>query len=179
MKLKLESTLPGEITTSDMQMIPPFGRKQNGTKKHLMKVKEESGKVGLKLNIPETKIMTPSVFTSWHIGEEKMGTVKDITFLGSNIIAEGDWSHESKRCLFLGRKVMTNLGSILKSRDFTLSTKVHLVKAVVFPVVLYGCESWTTKKAEHWRIDAFELWYWRRLLRRIPLNCEEIKPVKS
>ena len=127
-----------------------------------MKVKGESEKVGLKLNIQKTKIMASSPITFWQIDEE---TVADCIFLGSKITADGDYSHEIKRCLFLGRKVMTNLDSILKSRDITLSTKVRLVKAIVFPVVMYGCESWTIKKAEHQRIDAFELWCWRRLLR--------------
>ena len=127
-----------------------------------MKVKEESEKVGLKLNIPKTKIMASSPVTSWEIDGE---TVADFIFLGSKVTADGDCSYEIKRCLFLGRKVMTNLDSILKSRDITLSTKVSLVKAMVFPVVMCGCESWTVKKAEHRRIDAFELWCWRRLLR--------------
>ena len=130
-----------------------------------MKVKEESEKVGLKLNIQKTKIMASSPITSWQIDEEKVETVADFIFLGSKITANGDCSHEIKRCLLLGRKVMTNLDSILKSRDITLSTKVQLVKAMVFPVVMYGCESWTIKKAEHRRIDAFGLWCWRRLLR--------------
>ena len=125
-----------------------------------MKVKEENEKVGLKLNIQKTKI-TASV-TSWQIDGE---TVADCIFLGPKITADGDCSHEIKRHLLLGRKVMTNLDNIFKSRDITLSTKVRLVKAMVFPVVMYGCESWTIKKAEHRRIDAFELWCWRRLLR--------------
>ena len=128
----------------------------------LMKVKEESEKVGIKLNIQKTKIMASGPVTSWEIDGE---TVADFIFWGSKITADGDCSHEIKRCLLLGRKVMTNLDSILKSRDITLSTKVHLVKAMVFPVVMYGCESWTVKKAEGRRIDAFELWCWRRLLR--------------
>ena len=127
-----------------------------------MKVKEESEKVCLKLNIQKTKIMAPSPITSWQIDGQ---TVADFVFLGSKITADGDCSHEIKRCLLLGRKVMTNLDSILKSRDITLPTKVHLVKAIVFPVVMYGCESWTVKKAECRRTDAFELWCWRRLLR--------------
>ena len=114
----------------------------------LMKVKEESEKVGLKLNIQKTKIMASSPITSWQIDGEAVETVADFIFLGSKITAGGDWSHEIKRCLLLGRKVMTNLGSILKSRDITLPTKVHLVKAMVFPVVMYGCESWIVKKAE-------------------------------
>jgi len=126
----------------------------------LMKVKEE--KVGLKLNIQKTKIMASGPITSWEIDGE---TVADFIFLGSKITADGDCSHEIKRRLLLGRKVMTNVDSILKSRDIILSTKVHLVKAIVFPVVMYGCESWTVKKAEHRRIDTFELWCWRRLLR--------------
>ena len=128
----------------------------------LMKVKEESEKVGLKLNIQKTKIMASPPITSWQIDGE---TVADFLFLGSKIIADGDCSHEIKISLFLGRKVMTNLDSILQNRDITLSTKVRPVKAMVFPVVTYGCESWTVKKAEHRRIDAFELWCWRRLLR--------------
>ena len=127
-----------------------------------MKVKAESEKAGLKLNIQKTKIMASGPITSWEIYGE---TVADFIFLVSKITADGDFSHEIKRCLLLGRKVMTNLDSIVKSRDITLSTKVHLVKAIVFPVVMYGCESWTVKKAEHRRIDAFELWCWRRLLR--------------
>ena len=130
-----------------------------------MKVKEESEKVGLKLNIQKTKIMASGPITSWEIDGKTVETVADFIFWGSKITADGDCSHEMKRHLLLGRKVMTNLDSILKSRDITLPTKVRLVKAVIFPVVMYGCESWTIKKAEHWRIDAFELWCWRRLLR--------------
>ena len=130
-----------------------------------MKVKEESEKVGLKLNIQKTKIMASGPITSWEIDGETVETVAAFIFLGSKIPADGDWSHEIKRRLLLGRKVMTNLDSILKSRDITLPTKVCLVKAMIFPVVMYGCESWTIKKTEHRRIDAFELWYWRRLLR--------------
>ena len=128
----------------------------------LMKVKVESKKVGLKLNIQKTKIMASGPITSWEIDGE---TVADFIFLGSKITADSDCSHEIKRRLLLGRQVMTNLDSILKSRDITLPTKVCLVKAMVFPVVMYVCESWTIKKTEHQRIDAFELWYWRRLLR--------------
>ena len=131
----------------------------------LMKVKELSEKVGLKLNIQKTKIMASGHITSWQIDGETMEMVTDFIFLGSKITADCDCSHEIKRRLLLLRKVMTNLGSILKSRDITLPTKVCLVKAMVFPVVMYGCESWTVKKAEHQRIDAFELWCWRRLLR--------------
>ena len=131
----------------------------------LMKVKEENEQAGLKLNIQKMKIKASSPTTSWHIDGETVETVTDCIFLGSKITADGDCSHEIKRCLLLGRKVMTNLDSILKSRDITLPTKVCLVKALVFPVVMYGCESWTIKKAEHQRIDAFELWCWRRHLR--------------
>ena len=131
----------------------------------LMKVKEESEKVGLKLNIQKTKIMSSGPITSWQIDGETVETVADFIFLDSKITANGDFSHEIKRCLLLGRNAMTNIDSILKSRDITLSTKVCLVKAMVFPVVMYGCESWTIKKAECQRIDAFELWYLRRLLR--------------
>ena len=131
----------------------------------LMKVKEESKNVGLKLNIQKTKIMASGHITSWEIDGETVETVSDFTFWGSKITADGDCSHEIKRRLLLGRKVMTNLDSIFKSRDITMPTKVHLVKALVFPVVMYGCESWTVKKAEDQSIDAFELWCWRRLLR--------------
>ena len=133
--------------------------------KSLLKVKEESEKVGLKLNIQKTKIMASCLITSWEIDGETVETVADFIFLGSKITADGDCSHEIKRCLLLGRKVMTNVDSILKNRDIALSTKVHLVKAMVFAVVMYGCESWMITKAEHRRIDAFELWCWRRLLR--------------
>ena len=128
-------------------------------------MKEESEKVGLKLNIQKTKIMASGPISSWQIDGETVETVADFILLGSKITAGGDCSHEIKRCLLLGRKVMTNLHSILKSRDITFSTKVCLVKAVVFPVVMYACENWTINKAECQRIDAFELWYWRRLLR--------------
>ena len=131
----------------------------------MIKVKEESEKVGLKLNIQKTTIMASGPITSWQIDGETMETVTGFIFLGSKITAEGDCGHEIKRCLLLGRKAMTNLDSILKSRDITLLTKVRLVKAMVFPVLMYGCESWTIRKAEHRRIDAFELWCWRRLLR--------------
>ena len=130
-----------------------------------MKVKEESDKVGLKLNIQKTKIMASGPITSWEIDGETVETVSDFILGGSKITADGDSSHEIKRRLLLGRKVMTNLDSIFKRRDITLPTKVCLVKAMVFPVGMYGCESWTVKKAEHQRIDAFELWCWRRLLR--------------
>ena len=130
-----------------------------------MKVKEESEKVGFKLNIQKTKIMVSSPITSWEIDGETVETVADFIFLCSKITADGDHSHEIKRCLLLGRKVMSNLDSISKSRDITLSIKVHLVKAMVFPVAMYGCEGWTIKKADCRRIDAFELWCWRRVLR--------------
>ena len=131
----------------------------------LMKVKEESEKVGLKLNIQKTKIMASSPITSWEIDGETVETVSDFIFWGSKITADGDCSPEIKRRLLLQRRVMTNLDSILKSRDIPLPTKVHLVKAMVFPVVMYGCESWTMKKSECRKIDVFELWCWRRLLR--------------
>ena len=144
-------------------------------KSFLMKVKEESKKVGLKLNNQKTKIMASSPITSWQIDGESVETVADFIFLGSKITADGDCCHEIKRRLLLGRKVMTNLDSILKRRDITLPIKVHLVKATVFPVVKYGFESWTVKKAERRRIDAFELWCWRRLL-RVPWS-KEIQPV--
>ena len=139
----------------------------------LMKV--ESEKVDLKLSIHKTKIMASSPITSWQIDGKTMKTVTDFIWGGSKISADGDCSHEIKRCLLLGRKVMTNLDSILKSTDNTLPTKVRLVNVMVFPVVMYGCESWTIKKAEHRRIDAFELWCWRRLAS--PLDCKEIQPI--
>ena len=142
---------------------------ENELKSLLMKVKVESEKVDLKLNIQKTKIMASGPITSWEkdgeIDGETVEKVSDFIFLGSKITADGDCSHEIKRRLLLGRKVMTNLDSVFKSRDITLLTKVHLVKAMVFPVVMYGCDSWTVKKAERRRIDAFELWCWRRLLR--------------
>ena len=142
-----------------------------------MKMKEQSEKVGLKLNIQKTKIMASGPITSREIDGETVETVSNFLFLGSRITADGDCSHEIKRCLLLGRKVMINLESIFKSRDITLPTKVCLVKAMVFPVVMYGCESWTVKKAECRRIDAFELWCWRTL--ESPLDCKEIQPVHS
>ena len=141
----------------------------------LMKVKEESEAVGLKLNIQKTKIMASSPITSWKIDGETVETVAEFIFLCSKIPGDGDCSHDNKKRLLLGRKVMTNLDSIFKSRDITLPTKVCLVKAMVFLVVMYGCEIWTIKKAEHRRIDAFELWCWRRL--ESPLDCKEIQPV--
>ena len=139
----------------------------------LLEVKEESEKVGLKLNIQKTKIMASGPITSWEIGGE---TVADFIFWGSKITANGDCSHEIKRRLLLGRKVMTNLDSIFRSRDITLPTKVRLVKAMVFPVVMYGCESWTVKKAECRRIDAFDLWCWRKLLRVLGLRGDPTSP---
>ena len=134
-------------------------------KSFLKTVKDRSEKIGVILTTQKTTIMVSGPITSWQIESEKVETVSDFIFLGSKITADGDCSHEIKRQLLLGRKVMTNLESIFKSRDITLPIKVHLVKAMVFPVVKYGCESWTVKKAEHWRIDALELWCWRRLLR--------------
>ena len=141
----------------------------------LMKVKEEREEGGLKINIQKTKIMTSGPITSWQTDGETVETVTDFIFGGSKITADGDCGHEIKRCLLLGRKVMTNLDSLLKSWDITLPTEVRLVKAMVFPVVMYGCESWTIKKAEHQRTDAFELWCWRRL--ESPLDCKEIQSV--
>ena len=146
-------------------MTPPYGRKWRGPKKALDEGERGEWKSGLKLNIQKTKIMASGPITPWEIDGETVETVSDFIFLGSKITADGDCSHEIKRCLLLGRKVMTNLGSIFKSRDITLPSNVHLVKAMVFPVVMYGCESWTVEKAECWRIDALELWCWRRLLR--------------
>ena len=144
----------------------------------LMKVKEESEKAGLKLNIQKTKIRSSGPITAWQIDEETVETVADVIFLGSKITEDGACSHEIKRHLLLGRKVTTNLDSMFKSRDITLPTKVHLVKVIVFPVVIYGCKSWTVKKAECRSIDAFELWCWRRLLES-PLECKEIQPVHA
>ena len=138
---------------------------QGELKSLLMKVKEEGEKAGLKLNIQKTKIMALGLINSWQIDGETMETVTDFIFLGSKTTMDGDCSHEIKRRLLLGRKVMINLDSIFKSRDITLPTKIRLVEAMVFPVVMYGCESWTVKKAKCRRIDAFELWCWRRLLR--------------
>ena len=139
--------------------------KSNELNSLLIKVKEESEKVGLKLNIQKTKIMASGPITSWQIDWETIETLRDFTLGGSKITADGDYRHEIKRHLLFGRKAVTNLESLLKSREITLSTKVHLVKVIVFPVVMYGCASWTVKKAEHRRIDAFEMWCWRRLLR--------------
>ena len=144
----------------------------------LMKVKEKSEKIDLQLDIQKTKIMTSGPITSWQIDGETVGTVTDFILGGSKITADGHCSHEIKRCLLLGRKAMTNLESILKSRDITLPTKVHLVKAMVFPVVMYGCESWPVKKAECLSIDAFELWCWEKTFES-PLDCKEVQPVHS
>ena len=152
----MESRLQGEISiTSDIQMTLPLWQK----------VKEESEKVDLKLNNQKTKIMASGPITSWQIDGETMKTVRNFMFGGSKITAGGDRSHDIKRCWLLERKIMTNLDSLLKSRDITLPTKVHLVKAMVFPVVMYGYESWNIKKTERQKIDAFELWCWRRLFR--------------
>ena len=142
-----------------------------------MKVKEESEKAGLKLNIQNTKIMGFCPITSWQTEREKMKTLADFIFLASKITMNFDCSHEIKRCLLLGRKDLTYLGSILKSRDIALPTKIHIVQAIMFPLVIYVCESWTIKKAEHGKIDAFKLWCWRRLLS--PLDWKEIKLVNS
>ena len=146
-------------------MTPLMAESEEELKSLLMKVKEESEKVGLKLNIQKTKIMATDPITSWEIDGEMVETVSDFIFLGSKITADGECSHEIKRYLLLGRKVMTNLDSIFKSRDITLPTMVHLVKVMVFPVIMYGCESWTVKKGECQRSEPFELWCWRRLLR--------------
>ena len=152
-------------------MTPPFmAESEEELKSLLMKVKEDSGKVGLKLNIQKTEIMASGPITSWEI----VGETVPLYYLGSKITADGDCSHEIKRRLLLGRKVMTNLDSRLKTKDISLPTKVHLVKAMVFPVVMYGCESWTVKKAECLRIDAFELWCWRKLL-RVPWTARRSK----
>ena len=166
MKHKLESRLPGEISiTSDNEDDTTLmAESEEELKSLLMKVQVESEKVGLKLNIQKMKIMASDPITSWQIDGEQWKQWLTI-FLGSKITVDGDCSHEIKRRLLLGRKGMTNLDSILKSTDITLPTKVHLIKGMVFPVVMYGCENWTVKKAEYRRIDAFQLWCWRRLLR--------------
>ena len=162
MKHKLESRLLGEISIAlDIQMA----ESKEELKRLLRKVKEESEKAGLKINIHKMKIMASHPLTSWQVEGEAMETVAEFIFLGSKITADGDCSHESIGCLLLGRKAMTKLDSILKTRNITLPTKVCLVKAMVFLVVICGCESWTIKKAERQKIDAFELWYWRKLLR--------------
>ena len=171
---KLESRLQGEMINNLRYAEYPtlMAESEEKLKSLLMKVKTESEKVGLKLNIEKTKIMASGPITSWQIDAETMETVTDFILGGSKITADGDCSHEIKRCLLLGRKAMTDLDTILKSRDITLPTKVRLVKAMVFPVVMYGCESWTIKKAECQRIHAFELWCWRRLL-RVPLTLRK------
>ena len=174
MKHKLESGLPGELSiTSDMQMTTAFMAESEELKSLLMKVKEEREKVGLKIIVQKTNIMASSCITSGQI-DGKQWKQWETVFWGSKITADGDCSQEIKRHLLLRRKAMINLDSILKSRDITLPTKVHLVEAVVFPVVMYGWESWTIKKAKHQRIDAFKLWCWRRLLR---VSWKEVKPV--
>ena len=160
--IKMARVIP---ITSDMQITPPLWQKVEKNWRASWWRWKKSEKIALKLNIQKTKIMASGPITSRQTDGEAVETVTDFIFLGSKIIADGDCSHEIKRRLLLGRKVMTNRDSILKSRDITLPTKVHLVKAMAFPVVMYGCESWTIKKAEHRRIDAFELWCWRRLLR--------------
>ena len=167
MKHKLESRLPGEISNNLRYADDTtfMAESEEELKSLLIKVKEESEKVGLKLNIQKTKIMASGPITSWGSDGETVETVTDFILGGFKITADGDCSHEIKRCLLLGRKVMTNLDSILKSRDITLPKKVCLVRTMVFPVVIYGCESWTIKKVERQRIDAFEVWCWRRLLR--------------
>ena len=165
-KYKQESRLPREISiTSDADDTTLKKESKEELKSLLMKVKEESKNVGLKFNIQKTRIMAFGPITSWQIDGETMETVRDFILGGSKITADVDCSHEIKRCFLLGRKAITNLESVLKSREITLPTKVHLVKPMVSPVVMYGCESWTTKKAECQSTDAFELWCWRRLLR--------------
>ena len=176
-KHNLESRLPGEISiTSDADDTILMVESEEELKSLLMKVKVESEKVGLKLNIQKTKIMASGPITWWEIDGETVETVSDFIFLGSKITADSDCSHEIKRRLLLGRKVMTNLDSIFKSRDITLPTKVRVVKAMVFPVVMYGYESWTVKKAECRRIDAFELWCWKRLWESLGLQGDPTCP---
>ena len=149
-----------------------MAEREEELKSLLMKMKKESEKVCLKVNIQKTKIMASGPITSWQIDGETMETVTRLYFGGSQITADDDCSHDIKRCMFLGRKIMTNIDRILESRDITLPTNVHLVKAIVFPVVMYGCESWTVKKAEFQRIDAFEMWCWRSLL-RVPWTAKK------
>ena len=160
---KLESRLPGEISIISDAFL--MAESEEELKRLLRRVKKESEKAGLKLNIQKTMIMISGPITSWQIDGETMETVADFIFLGYKITAETDCSHEIKRCLLLGRKAMKKLDSVLKNRDITLLSKVHIVKAIIFPVVMYGCESWTIKKAECQRIDAFKLWHWGRLFR--------------
>ena len=164
-KHKLESRLQGEISiTSNVDDTTLTAESEEELKSVLLKVKEESKKVGLKLGFRKTKIMASGPITSWQIDGEIVETVSDFIFLGSTITVDGDCIHEIKRCLLLVKKAMTNLDSILKSRDISLPTKASIVKAMAFPVVMHGCESWTVMKSECQRIDAFELWCWRRLL---------------
>ena len=158
-------------------MTPLLQQKAEKLKSFLMKVKEQSEKVGLKLNSKKTKIMASGPITSWQVGGETVETVTDFIFLGSKITADGDWSQEMKRCLLLGRKVTTNLDSILKSRDITLPTKVHIIKAMVFPIVMYGCDSWTTKATECQRTDVFQRLTVLEKTPQNPLDCKKIKPV--
>ena len=166
MKHKLESRLLGEISiTSEMQMTPSLWQKWRRTKEPLDESERSEWKFWFKAQYSETKIMASGPITSWEIYGETVETVSDFILGGSKITADGDCSHEIERCLLLRRKVMTNLDSIFKSRDITFPTKVCLFKAMVFPMVMYGCESWTMKKAERRRIDTFELWCWRRVLR--------------
>ena len=162
--------------TSDMQMTPSYGRKWKGTKEPLNEGERGEWKAGLKLSIQKPKITASSPISSWQIDVEKWKTVTGFIFIGFKITADGDFSHKIKRHLLIGRKAMTNPDGILKSRDITLPTKAHLVKAMVFPVVKCGCESWTIKKAEHWRTDVFQMWCWRRLL-RVP--CTEWRSNQS
>ena len=185
MKHKPESRLPEEISINNLRYADNtilMVESEEELKSLLMKVKEESEKVGLKLNTHRTKIMASGPITSWQIDGETVETVTDFLFLGSKITADGDCSHEIKRHLLIGSKVMTNLDSKLKSRDISMPTVVHIVKATVFPVVMYGCENWNIKKTECQRIDAFELWCWRRLLRvlwtarRCKARCLEASP---
>ena len=174
MKHKLESRLPGEISiTSDTQQHQPYGRNQRRTKEPLDECERREWNIWLKTHIQKTKINASGTITSWQIDGE---TVKDFIFFDSKITARGDCSHEIQRRLLLGRKAMTKLDSILKSRDITLLTDVHLVKAMVFPVVMYGCESWTVKKAEHWKIDAFELWCWEDSWESLGLQGDPTNP---
>ena len=154
-----------------------MGESEEELKNLLMKVKEESEKAGLKLNGQKTKIMASGPMTSWQIDGETMETVRDFIFLGYKVTADGDCSHEIKRCLLFGRKVISNLDSILRSRDIALLTKVHLVKAMAFLVVMYGCESWTVKKVEHQRIDDFKLWHWRTLESPLGYKNKPVNPI--
>ena len=160
---KLESRFPGETSTTSLDDTTLMAKSEEELKSLSMRVKEEREKAGLKLNIQKTKIVAPSPITSWQIDGGKVETVTDFIFLGSKITVDGDCNHEIKRCSLLGRKAMTNLDSTLKSRDIPLLTKVHIVQAMVFPIVMYRCESWAIKKAEHQKTDALELWCWRKL----------------